>query len=257
MNNYNFSLICVTVIGLTSCNAPSDTEIHQADRYPFGHRVLVEGKIDRDFVNNALISAASGDGLEIKSSGGQSLFTIAFASSINNMVNIRSDDSILFINDYCLSACASYLILGLSEYEIGENVLIGYHYDLNWVRDYYVEQGGSQAECYSEHHQRLLSMYSQNNVNSRYFEQVRERLGVDRTTVVEGAGDCDEVYFETDHEMWFPTSAEFREYFGVDFSPGTLCADDHDCIAQKLRNLDPSRTYLVGEDVWSEGRQTQ
>lgn len=205
---------------------------------------VMSGYIDQDFSNELLIAMREGEDLVVTSGGGAMPISVLLAYSLHNA------DAVVRFEDYCLSACASFLLPAVTRRELGPDLLIGVHRDLFWLRDAYLEQGGEDTDCLASFEQALDHVFQGEPRGRNFSNEVRRTLEVTGERRTYNPAGCDPIEFETTHEMWFPTSDQLRAF--IDVPEGVrLCADSLDCIRAKLSSWSTDRTLIVGDTVWT------
>lgn len=231
-------LICA--VALTgACSAET------AGSMPDGDGV-VQGRVDEAFTDRVFDMMLEGKDLIFQSQGGESLRSILVAERLADYPNgIR-------LQDYCLSACASYLMAARIDIAAESDLLLGFHGDLIMHRDVFTSLNAdtSMGHCYQRGADRQAALYAASGLSTGFSQEMARRLEVVGAHLVEREDwPCPEVVYEFENDWWFPTSQQIEDLLHKPLSE-PLCADDLACMRRKLRNLRQTGRIVIGDDVY-------
>ena len=154
--------------------------------------------------------------------------------------------------EYCLSACANYLIAARDDTVLERNLLLGFHGDGILHKDVFtsLNSDDSKAYCYSRVADRQAALYAASGLSTGFSQEMARRLGVVGAHLVEREDwPCPEVVYEFENDWWFPTSQQIEDLLHKPLTE-PLCADDLACMRRKLRNLRQTARIVIGDDVY-------
>lgn len=207
--------------------------------------------IDQNFVDNLRSSDVS-EIFDVNSGGGDPVYgEKASKYIIDKQMSIR-------LGRFCLSACAEYILPSAKTIIVAPETLIGFHQNPAMIRSFAVQSGYDEKPiCHYGDEVGYINALHRKNSNGEYpWETVLRKIVLIRTKFSE-SHTCVEVGFKFQHEMWFPTSEQIRDLFGVEFK-GSICADNPDCIQIAVNTIfTAGRTAIAGDRVYTSTKVTQ
>ncbi|MBI1263873.1 MAG: hypothetical protein GC187_03975 [Alphaproteobacteria bacterium] len=233
-----FLLICA--IALTgACSADTEYQVPEGAG-------LVEGTVDQAFTDRVWELVEENKDLIIRSQGGLNSRSIILGEILSRL-------SVgLSFQDYCLSACASYLIATRADTVLERNLLLGFHGDSLMHRAIFesLNTDDNLAHCYQRLADRQAALYAASGLSTGFSQEMARRLGVVGAHLVDREDwPCPEVVYEFENDWWFPTSQQIEDLLNKPLTE-PLCADDLACMRRKLRNLRQTGRIVIGDDVY-------
>ncbi len=215
-----------------------------ADPDPDPNFAYISGPVDQDMFDPVARAMSEGKTMRFASPGG----SVASGLAISRIIAPRDID--IEIEGICLSACASLIMPSADHVTFINNPVIAFHGG-GAHRRIFVEQFGSDLDCYQTIDTRKRDMYATAGRNTDFVDLLIDVHGYENVRFVDEGDDCPWIEFDLEVDMWFPTSAELRTLMGLDFT-GTVCADDADCIRAQIRRQRQIRntTVRVGNALW-------
>ncbi len=235
------ALLTGSIFLLAACSAGSNSDNANEES--------VVGSVTMDFVRRLALALSEGKTPVVTSSGGE---TVAGLTAANLLI---SSGARIIVEDYCFSSCASYVLVGASHVEFRENAMVGFHHDAHLDYNVYSSAWPGRG-CYQRSYDKEREIYASHSNGEQFLSELYERLSpsISAVAAVEDESDlselCTSVSYELTNQYWFPTSQQIEEFMGIEVE-GSLCADDHDCMRRRLRNLHITGTVVVGDDIWT------
>ncbi|MEQ8435102.1 MAG: hypothetical protein RIA71_12770 [Oceanicaulis sp.] len=230
---------CALAAAACSPAEPADTATSNEGDVP-----RLEGLIDEAFMNRYLALAQTHDRIAVSSTGGLNSIALVLAKHAAPLAVT------LVVDDYCFSACASYLIPSAGAVEFGDDAMVAMHDEALMRRAIYQRDFGDGDECYARSSRFHLEVYERAGRDFRFPTEVYDRLQPGPARAEDVNDVCPRIHYELTHAWWFPTSEQLREFMGLEFT-GSVCADDPACMRRRLPRLDMEGTVMVGDDIWT------
>lgn len=206
------------------------------------------GRIDVKFAL-WLIDNPQIDDLILISGGGQSDIALNSAKVLNAM------GTQIYLPSLCASACSEFFLYAPNTPKTTANTMIGYHWDTFAQRDAWAN-ASKRAEpyCFDKHYDEAKMFYERYDVPFDGWKRTFEKLGqIETQFKVFEEIQCSAVKFQTEIELWFPSSHQLETIFGFKTS-GPICADSEECARNHIYKRYPKGVkYAVGEDWVIEG----
>ena len=184
--------------------------------------------------------------LTITSFGGDPEFGLKVAKLI-----VKKKISIS-VRTACMSACADFIIPAGTSVTLIDNALVGFHGN-DFIYSQLAAQHGVTDYCSLKRLPYLRAIYKAKNLNEQFYLSTMDHLniiGYDAPSL----NKCDATLHE-DVNMWFPTSAQLREQWGLQFT-GRTCSDTEQCVtdAVKYAFKRPGLKIAFGDKILTTGK---
>lgn len=200
--------------------------------------------MDQSFLHD-LYKAEPGQVVTINSGGGHPAIGEAAARYIrDNKLSVKLE----FI---CFSSCAEYILPAAEKVDVTRNTLIGFHQSPLLIRHLADEAGYEDyPNCdFEDQMAYLRELHPASDNGQRPWEIVLGKLQVSRTQFVQKPN-CVRVGFNFVNAMWFPTSEQIEQLFGITFDQ-PICADDFRCARRMIDRLSPNaESVVIGDEVY-------
>lgn len=244
-NNSDIEPSVNTVIDLTEETKKNEYVVSDALQKIFPDDQLIIGDIDENFyLKIKETSLSSSHDFVIVSRGGYIFQGLKIAEILRQMKNTITIVSI------CESACAEFILPAAHKLVFWDEPIIGFH--LNAISDVELlaqKTGNPERSCSYALAQKSRELYEHTGVKADFWKVQYKYLGEVSVDFI-AHDDCDEVIVRNSVEMWYPSSQQLREHFGLKFE-GSVCADSIDCINDKILRAFPKKSKIaVGKDYY-------
>ncbi len=236
MSMCKIAISILACLALASCNQTSKNKIY------------VKGRIDERFVARLLSQNTYGATIFLSSRGGLSRQAVLIAQ------NLRDNQNTLVISGDCISACAEYLLPAAKKVHLQKGARVGFHWNAMMIRHLYEKHATQNLEfCSEDDAKQLYRIQSEAGVNTNFWQETLKRLGNYVFTLSYSLNRCPAKIMEFENTLWYPTSQQLRELYGLIFT-GSVCADDFKSCAQWIdRNKEKGSGYVIGDTVYVAG----
>lgn len=76
------------------------------------------------------------------------------------------------------------------------------------------------------------------------WKTVLKKLKLKKYRVIYSENQCPWGVREFKYDMWFPTSSELRDIFGLNFE-GAICSDNYDCYSIRISQIYPKGAKVI------------
>lgn len=204
----------------------------------------VSGTIDAAFTDRFVDAYEGSNRLAVTSTGGEAVRALVMARVV------APRELHLFIDDHCLSACASLPLPAADTVTFGPDAVVGMHYSPAMTRRVYVRDFGTGDDCYVRSGDGERQMLEAAGRRPSFADEVYDRLQPGPARAIDIGDVCPRIEYDLTHQWWFPTSTQLRDLMGLEFT-GTVCADDPACMRRRLPNLRIEATVVVGDEIWT------
>jgi hypothetical protein len=159
---------------------------------------------------------------------------------------VKSKELTVRVTDVCFSACAEFILPAARQLNVGSEALIGFHEspEVEIALAASIGVDLSTDRCLSELIRLGTTIGRSRSANA--LMQTIIKLGFKSPRVVNAPGGCRTVRFDRQAALWFPTSQQLREVFGLPIN-GPICADNPECINRRLAaQRAAGQVYVVG-----------
>lgn len=199
------------------------------------------GPTDQAFAAR-VVDLSPGAAVSVTSGGGSPRWAITAARTI------QAKDLAVTIVDACLSACAEFILPATRRLTIEPTALVGFHGSDFWAPEILAAAGRSTSSCHSERLDWLVAAYASRGLRRDFHEQVKARLVMTRSEV-RRSGACFAAVAYRKRSMWFPTSRQLRDLWGLQTTG--VCADTDACWRRSLlRWSKPGEIFVIGDEVY-------
>lgn len=210
--------------------APSEAESH----------FVIDGPITPE-VAAAFTATGPFDRLVVTSGGGHGFAALSIAEK---MVEWRT---VLDIDGLCMSACVEFLVPAAEKVVARRKPVLAVHGNPILLEELYRRQIDKPVpECFEESRatKALYEVRGRSTEMALRQEQVLSLLSFETMDT----SPCTLFRWKFRHSNWFPTSAQFAQFMGVQIE-GELCADNERCSVKYIANNRGQNTCIVGEQV--------
>lgn len=239
--------ICSRIISLTAavlfcigCFNP------ESSQNKVSYDAVYEGIIDDNMERKILLDLKKGHRIKFSSIGGEVF------SSLRIATKIQQKKIVLIVDKNCFSACPEFLLPAASKIIFQKKPLIGFHGNprmKEWLANHY--EIPELPYCDFDEVSQMFDIYIDNDLNLEFWRKQLDVLKLKQFYVDPNTpkGNCPLMGLKFKHEMWFPDSKTLQTDLGLKFE-GSVCADDFDECAQRVKKLFPDRgTFVVGDKV--------
>ena len=218
-----------------------------------------KGYIDKKFLE-FVSDIPKGSTLLLSSTGGKSGIGVVIMEKVYaKKLHLLIDGE--FGN--CYSGCAEYVLPASMSVQFKNQPLVGYHRNpqialhvLEQHNAVYIEDGVLHNVvnlCVELIEQKEITenILQIQNLNPKFWEHTLDRIEFENLSMTLINGKCPSLDYSYKHELWFPTSHQFRELLGLNFT-GELCSDYSKCYESKIDRLwDEGVSMVVGDTVYN------
>lgn len=182
--------------------------------------------------------------------GGPSLEIAEFLSQKHVTINVF---------DICNSACSQLFLPVADKVHFINNPFIGFHHSFATEAEYYMKYGQDIEPCVdmTEAYNREKALLKKHNISLTFWKEIDKRLKPrDYKYIPYFNDDCKGYEYTFEHSMWFPTSDQLRDLFGLEFK-GTVCADNYTACTRRIQAMTPTGTsgsIVIGDKVYAYGQ---
>ena len=231
-------LIAISSLLLASCQA--ETHTHVLNNVIFEDQYEEIAKIEAQNIH-----------LKISSIGGKNDVSVKAAKFLEPK-NLK-----ITVEGNCWSACASYFLPVADEIFFKNEPLIGFHWSTIMV--YELGKRNADKSCTDKTY-KLYEIEKQHlkikNLNYGLWKETSNRLILKDFEVTDNSySQCSYAILNFDnfeHAMWFPTSKQLQDLWGLKFK-GAVCADDYEACTRTIDSMVPegeSVNVVVGDKVY-------
>ena len=161
----------------------------------------------------------------------------------------------LKVQDYCLSACAEFLLPAADEIRFVDNPVVGFHWSPLMTYHQYVRVGAELSACTFPTGDQL-TLLNARHLNTEFWRETEKRLKLKHFETIMNGERCPMKIREFENRFWLPTSDQLRNIWGLKFT-GSVCADDFVRCMDKVNRIWARGTRIViGDRVYvSAGRK--
>ncbi len=187
---------------------------------------------------------SSGKPVTLYSTGGLTSYALKVAQIIH-------DQKIeIIIDKECTSACSELILPAAHRVTFKNFPLIGFHTNIladeHYIKDLAVK---NVEKCNWNRSRKTEAQYRWNEINSEFWKEQVKRMKP-KVKIDYDFHPCPSVSYEFENRMWYPTSDQIRNLYGLDFS-GTVCADDPKCFKRKIARREfLGGRIVIGDDVY-------
>ena len=204
----------------------------------------MSGPTDDEMLQTVTDSQCSNPVIEVSSVGGDGGVALKIAEELSEL------KAEILVNEVCFSSCAEFLLAGADAITFEDRPLIGFHGNppmKEWLARHFEVPNIEYCEFQESDH--MYDLYFERDMNFGFWRQQLDVLtlqafAVDPEIATES---CPKMGFDFEHEMWFPSSATLRDDLGLNFT-GSVCADDIEACAARVRAMFPNRGTFVIDD---------
>jgi len=206
----------------------------------------LNGHIDYGMLKQAKLALLLPGDLRFSSYGGDANVALELAKII------RTSNKNVHIGEYCISACAEFVMPSARAIYVTRYTIIGYH-----INDFIVSSQLPAHRrlnyCGYERYIWLSSLYKQKDLDVNFYKEIDRRLQfkiLDSDVSVENKN-CNEVTMTARRSMWYPTSKQLRTLLKMKVR-GEICNDNIVCWKERLEYDSPPRAkYIVGDNEYT------
>lgn len=207
-------------------------------------QIDLTGPTDQAMHESVAVTSCTEPTFQISSVGGNGAVALAIA------YRLKSLQTEVRIKEICFSSCAEFLLAGAAKLTFESEPLIGFHGNppmKEWLAGHFEVPNIEYCEFQESDH--MYDLYFERDMNFGFWRQQLDVLtlqafAVDPEIAPES---CPKMGFDFEHEMWFPSSATLRDDLGLNFT-GSVCADDIEACAARVRAMFPNRGTFVIDD---------
>jgi len=207
-------------------------------------------RIEKDYFlspsNNAKIRQLihSSNPITLYSTGGLTAYPLEIANVIHDQ-NIE-----IIVDRECTSACSEFILPAAYKVTFKNLPLIGFHTNI-LADEYYIKKMATENidNCNWARGRKIEAQYRWNGINAEFWKEQVKRMKP-KVNIDYDLHPCPSVSYEFENRMWYPTSDQIRNLYGLKFS-GKVCADEPKCFKRKiaLREFLGER-IVIGDDVY-------
>lgn len=179
--------------------------------------------------------------LIITSEGGRGRASILIA------LLIQQNDLEVEIGRFCLSSCAEFIFPSTAKISYSRNSIIGFHGNPLLEQHLLREAGETGPFCGEGAAGAMDFVYQKSGADTEFWRSQMRTLKPYDVVVVEGP-DCKTVEYKREIETWLPSQIELEEFLGRKL-PGPVCADDPECVRNRVTPLFGSERAFVAAGV--------
>lgn len=165
---------------------------------------------------------------------------------------IRAFGNDIAVVEQCLSSCAEFLLPAAKSIHAVNKPLIGFHKNpeiLNFLKKSAGSNYCSDSDFGANEQRQFLAKMGKPTSSWRSILLRLDDSVYEAFNPIEGTCTTDKILYR--HTMWYPTTTQLREIFGLRIN-GAVCADSYDCFSQKLRSK-RKKTVVVGNEIYETG----
>jgi hypothetical protein len=226
-----FLAVVAALLGVGSCAFARDEPAPPTITGPIGDPFL---SYVRQLPPDALVV--------VSSLGGSADVGLEIAEYVQrNRIHVR-------IDEFCLSACAEFILPAAQSVEFGPQAIIGFHGG-DFLFEHLAQEAGADNSCAAPRTAALHAIYATRGLHPTFALEVLQRLEMTSYRPPSSPTHCDAT-FESRRLVWFPSSDQLRSLWGLRFT-GTICVDDPACVETRMRHMIRSgREVMIGDDPY-------
>jgi len=204
------------------------------------------GPINEQFIERLSNLEPDETVITINSTGGTGRLSMRAANIIEN------SKITVIVDQYCLSACAEYLLPAAQEVIFKNDPLIGFHWNTLSLHQQINQKATKNLSfCDSIEIDKIESFYARKKINTEFWKLTYERISEPKIKLTYLDNACPKLeIIGVNHSLWFPSEETLKTDFGLKFS-GSLCSDYQACFEVKIpKYLKGNATYVVGKTVF-------
>jgi hypothetical protein len=178
----------------------------------------------------------------VSSLGGSAAVGIDIAEFVQaNHIHIQVDE-------FCLSACAEYILPAAESVELGPHAIIGFHGG-DFLFENLAQEAGADDSCAAPRTAALHAIYAARGLNPSFANEVAARLEITSYRPPSSPTTCDAA-FDSRRLIWFPSGDQLRSLWGLHFT-GSICVDDTACVEERMKHMIRSgREVMFGDEPY-------
>lgn len=165
---------------------------------------------------------------------------------------IRELNSAIVITNYCLSACAEYLLIAGREVDFRKRPIIGMHgnpFLLDIVKTAHFPD--ARNNCLNTSSENMMNLQFEKGIPVSYNLYQIKMLKIESVITSEIIHGCQTQKVRFKNYMWLPTSNQLKKQMGLQFN-GSTCADYiTECKKRASRRWKYGTKLVIGEEQFT------